>query len=35
MVCVDEDLDPYKEKVLQVLHVTQEDEPKNNPWIGQ
>ena len=35
MVCVDEDLDPYKEKVLQILLATQKDAPQNNIWISK
>ncbi len=33
MVCVDEDFDPYKEKVLSALKVTQEERSGKNPWL--
>jgi radical SAM protein with 4Fe4S-binding SPASM domain len=35
MVCVDEDLDPFKEKVLQALQATNEERAGPNPWIGE
>ena len=35
MVCVDEDLDPYKEKVLEALGATTEERTGTNPWITE
>ncbi|NVJ90029.1 MAG: radical SAM protein [Methylocystaceae bacterium] len=33
MVCVDEDLDPHKEQVLEALGVPDDATLENNPWI--
>ena len=32
MVCVDEDLDPHKEFVLDRMYVTEEERRESNPW---
>lgn len=33
MVCVDEDLDPYKKRILKIMGVTEGKTQKNNPWV--
>ena len=35
MVCVDEDLDPYKQKVFEALNVTDEEKTGPNTWITE
>lgn len=33
MVCVDEDLDPFKDRIFDVLNVTENEKKGTNPWI--
>jgi len=35
MVCVDEDFDPYKEKVLQAIGAKTDESLHNNPWLSK
>ena len=35
MVCVDEDFDPYKEKVLDALEATEKERTGYNQWISE